>query len=800
MSSDEVLQTPKKLEDISNHDDVNENVIVVDDVFGDDEVLAVQEESAVDRYGKSRISRHVVHVKGSSIMDYSSSSKKDHAILREKLDLKRKDDAMSDSRMNKKYTKKLLTDRGLESHSSLLTPPSSNHRYIHITSIPGASNLDSIDDALISTDLNYNNNPSVITIDQLTHQRYSIRSTATNENYSIGSFTEHNRQFAEDGGRMSRRRSSLTSTTTRLLQPIMDHQGHAMSEEEMKLHWKRKGKCELCGTVTTHRKEKFGPFGSLRRMVPQTVEGYSYKGYCLRCYDVPELRDFLKDPDIPLSLERNVAFLNPEQFSVSTKDILMTERKDSNLKGLFSSIQCQLCCGAILLCLIGAIVAVGIILSDDAEPWISYPPSIAPSVAVTSIIPSSSPTLLDWDVSSKISTDIHSFGFKVKLSNDGNILAVSSPDYENGRGRFDVYIQSESQGEKRWLPIEIAATIKFDLKNESFMGMGMQISGDGKTLAIGSPGYEDGRGFVQAFSVDTVNLILSEKGARIVGPEVMCDFGYTVALNYDGTRLFIGAPNYGILQSETTGLVQAFDYIPTTQTWIQVGSDMKGRSKSYHFGYSLDTSMIGDVVLIGAPYSSDSFRNAGSIYFYKMNNNNQWYHFPMNHADGSTIESHMGKNLASNYDGSIIITNNYDGSIEELPGAGLIQIWAEEENYINMVGFPLSGKSSNFALGYDVAISGDGSLLLASGENNLVHAGSVLAFSFSIGNYEPFGKEIMGPPLGTCQWFGKGPSVAIASDTLRIAIGYECVMTDDEISKSEVRIFDNVVDRHRLPI
>jgi hypothetical protein len=788
MNSNGEAQKPKKLE-ADNQGDAEKNAIVADDEYGydeygDDEIICLRD-SGANRHNKSRFVEHVVYAKASSNIDKKSSFKNDKTILCDK--------QVSHTHKSKKYTNGgLFTYSSQESPSPLISDPLSNHHFMHITSNPGPSNLDTFHDLSIATDL-HNNAPSVVLFDQLNRQHVSMASTASSGNYSIGSLSGQNRQGVENGSRKpSRRRSSLTTTTNRLLQPIMDHQGHAMSEEEMKAHWKNMGKCDICGTVTTHRKEKFGPFGSLRRIVPQTLEGYSYKGYCLHCYDVPELRELLRDPDIPLDLERNVAFLNPEQFSVSTNDLFMTEKKESKLTKLFSTIQCQLCCGAILLCLAGAVVAMGIILSDDAEPWISHPPSIAPSTAQTSIFPTSSPTSWEWQVSSKISTDIHSFGFKVKLSNDGTVLAVSSPDYENGQGRFDVYYLNESQDEKRWLPMKTASITKEVLRNQTYMGMGMQISRDGSTIAIGSPGYEEGRGRVQTFNIDKVNLILSEKGEAVVGPVAMCEFGYSVALNYDGTRLFVGAPNYHLTKSQVTGLVQAFNYDRTSQTWIQVGSDMIGRSNGDHFGYSLDTTSLGDVVLIGAPYSSDSFRNAGSIYFYILDSNNRWYHFPTNHADGSSIGSHMGKSLASNKDGTVIITNNYDGSIEDFPGAGLIHIWAEDENFINTVGFPISGTSNDYGLGFDVDISGDGALLLASGENNLVHAGSVLVFSFGIGEYVVFGKEMMGPPLGTCKWFGKGPSVSIAADTLRLAIGYECVM-ENGISKSEVRIFDYLV-------
>jgi hypothetical protein len=47
----------------------------------------------------------------------------------------------------------------------------------------------------------------------------------------------------------------------------------------------------------------------------------------------------------------------------------------------------------------------------------------------------------------------------------------------------------------------------------------------------------------------------------------------------------------------------------------------------------------------------------------------------------------------------------------------------------------------------------------------------------------------MGPEIGTCQWLGKGPSVTIAARQLRIAVGYECVMSHG-FSRAEIQVYD----------
>jgi hypothetical protein len=92
---------------------------------------------------------------------------------------------------------------------------------------------------------------------------------------------------------------------TNVNQLMIDTRGRAISEEKIRALWKASGMFIKCGVHRTHHKDKYGPFGIFRRMMPLTVEGICYKGYCLHCHDVPMLRSLLHEPNIPLDLPRD---------------------------------------------------------------------------------------------------------------------------------------------------------------------------------------------------------------------------------------------------------------------------------------------------------------------------------------------------------------------------------------------------------------------------------------------------------------------------------------------------------------
>ena len=56
------------------------------------------------------------------------------------------------------------------------------------------------------------------------------------------------------------------------------------------------GLCPDCGRTQTHEKIKYGPFQAFRRLEPVTTPGHVYKGYCLFCNNLHDLRRYLHEP------------------------------------------------------------------------------------------------------------------------------------------------------------------------------------------------------------------------------------------------------------------------------------------------------------------------------------------------------------------------------------------------------------------------------------------------------------------------------------------------------------------------
>jgi len=122
-------------------------------------------------------------------------------------------------------------------------------------------------------------------------------------------------------------------------------------------------------------------------------------------------------------------------------------------------------------------------------------------------------------------------GDSVQISKDGNVLAVSSPNYTNGgvtnAGKVDVYKRSGAT----W-------TLAHSMVGQSvdeFLGSEIALSGDGNVLVASNPLFNGDAGIVRTLYVDSGLTIAPFNGNA--GEKV----GSSLTLSHDGSLLVVGA-------------------------------------------------------------------------------------------------------------------------------------------------------------------------------------------------------------------------------------------------------------------
>ena len=92
-------------------------------------------------------------------------------------------------------------------------------------------------------------------------------------------------------------------------------------------------------------------------------------------------------------------------------------------------------------------------------------------------------------------------------------------------------------------------------------------------------------------------------GDGLYGKKEKDTFGFAVQLSSDGRMIVIGTPKHDGSNGESdTGLIQVFEY--TTSSWKQLGNDIVGDAASDRFGESVSISGDGLVICAGTTENS----------------------------------------------------------------------------------------------------------------------------------------------------------------------------------------------------
>lgn len=209
------------------------------------------------------------------------------------------------------------------------------------------------------------------------------------------------------------------------------------------------------------------------------------------------------------------------------------------------------------------------------------------------------------------------FGISVALSRDGSIMAAGA-DFNDGKdiqaGHVRVYEYSSALNKWNQLGEDIDGESEDDLSGSS-----ISISWDGKTVAIGAILNEGGgakAGHVRVYSYDGIGWI--QKGQDIDGEAAGDNSGGAVSLSDNGSILAIGA-RFNSDSAVNAGHIRVYQFVPRTQMWHQIGSDIDGEFAQDLFGSSVSISSDGLRVAAGSPSYDDSRgQNIGLVKVYEF--------------------------------------------------------------------------------------------------------------------------------------------------------------------------------------
>lgn len=180
------------------------------------------------------------------------------------------------------------------------------------------------------------------------------------------------------------------------------------------------------------------------------------------------------------------------------------------------------------------------------------------------------------------------------------------------------------------------------------------INKTGNILAVGAPYLNNISTLVGSVSTFEWNgSSWNIKGNPLFGLEKE-RFGFSVALNYGGTRLAVGIPGRTSI-SGGSGQVLVYDW--TGSNWSQLGSAIQAPlSGNVSFGYSISMNAAGDLLIIGAPATNINAQNlVGSTHIFQWYQNNWVNYVPV--ISGSAADQ-LGISVAMDGIGNHIVVGN----------------------------------------------------------------------------------------------------------------------------------------------
>jgi hypothetical protein len=232
--------------------------------------------------------------------------------------------------------------------------------------------------------------------------------------------------------------------------------------------------------------------------------------------------------------------------------------------------------------------------------------------------------------------------------------------------------------------------------------------------------------------VDGAKLISFVSGAA--------QFGYTVALSFDGSTAIVGAPYDG----SSDGSARVF--VRSGGAWIPQGSVFRGTTSSAdQLGRSVALSADGNTAVVGAPGSGSSvsvFTRSGGT----------WFVAPTVTGAGSWGSTNL-----------VYVALSGDGLTLLVGTPGLSAAWA----------FTRSGNTFSYqgelaVPGWSVALSSDGNTALVGDPGDSAGVGAAWVYTRSAGTWTQR-KKLVG--TGNVGASGQGNAVALSSDGSTALVG-----------------------------
>ena len=304
------------------------------------------------------------------------------------------------------------------------------------------------------------------------------------------------------------------------------------------------------------------------------------------------------------------------------------------------------------------------------------------------------------------------FGVSVALTADGTRMAIGSTGKDisgiSDAGQVYIYTRTGSV----WT--EEATITASDKAASNLFGTSVALDSTGTRMAIGSTG-KDISGISDAGQVyiyTRTGSVWTEEATITASDKAVSDqFGRSVSLSSDGTRLAIGAQGKTVSGITVAGKV--YVYTRSGSVWTEEATiTASDKAASDLFGTSVALDSTGTRMAIGA-YGKDvsGIIDAGKVYIYTRSGS-VWTEEATITASDKEASDLFGTSVALTADGTKLIVGAIGKDISGISDAGKVYIYTRSgTTWIETVTLSASDKAINNYFGMTSALTSNESLL-----------------------------------------------------------------------------------------
>ncbi len=248
----------------------------------------------------------------------------------------------------------------------------------------------------------------------------------------------------------------------------------------------------------------------------------------------------------------------------------------------------------------------------------------------------------------------------------------------------------------------------------------VSVNGTGTIVAIANDVDGNSNGKVEVYEHTSSGW--TQLGQTLAG-DVGDVFGYSLSLSRSGHVLAVGAP-----YATDAGKVRVYEYDGTE--WVQLGSTLEGQTDFERFGWDVDLSNDGTILIAGAPQNGDAevqtgearvFQWSGSVW--EQMGDDLW----VNTDEGWTNPDNNGSSVAISGDGKIVMVGARFAYSSKWKKNFAGTVWKYEWNGTSWdLTSNDQGYRYNMGVGRSVAVSEDGSVYVAGGDSDRDNSGIAL--------------------------------------------------------------------------